>query len=306
MSVRFCLAALLALLFVPVEVRAQNLPPQFASGSMSALAPMGPAPYRPSAALAFGPYDLLSGFAPAYLTARQPIGHEIIPTSANGYVYQPVFADPPPPVQSPSLPPMNGNVLIGSTQPGAAPAAWPNVSPDRMQTAVASFQAGQYDVVVQQTVALLAADPRNGPAQLLQSHAWFALGKFPEATAALRQALATLPSSQWGMILDRYRDYYRSTRYTALLRALEQSIAIHPAQADLRLLVGYHYGYLGYPPAAASQLAEAARLAPSDETAQSLLQVFSVPANASSALTAPNAPAQNRPMPGPPAPLREF
>jgi len=42
-------------------------------------------------------YDLLNGYRPIYSGARQPIGHEMAPTRAdgNGYVYRPVYAPSP-------------------------------------------------------------------------------------------------------------------------------------------------------------------------------------------------------------------
>lgn len=42
-------------------------------------------------------YNMLSGFRQIYAGARQPMGHEIIPTRAdgNGYVYRPVYAASP-------------------------------------------------------------------------------------------------------------------------------------------------------------------------------------------------------------------
>lgn len=40
----------------------------------------------------FGPYSLFTR-APAYLGARQPVGHEIIHTGPNGYAYRPLFEE---------------------------------------------------------------------------------------------------------------------------------------------------------------------------------------------------------------------
>jgi hypothetical protein len=37
-------------------------------------------------------YDLLAGYRPIYGGARQPIGHEMIWTSQNGYVYRPTYS----------------------------------------------------------------------------------------------------------------------------------------------------------------------------------------------------------------------
>jgi len=37
-------------------------------------------------------YDLLAGYRPIYGGARQPVGHEVIWTSHNGYVYRPTYS----------------------------------------------------------------------------------------------------------------------------------------------------------------------------------------------------------------------
>jgi hypothetical protein len=37
-------------------------------------------------------YDLLAGYRPIYGGARQPVGHEMIWTSHNGYVYRPTYS----------------------------------------------------------------------------------------------------------------------------------------------------------------------------------------------------------------------
>ncbi len=68
-------------------------------------APLPWAPVRPSDYLAYGPYDLLGGYARAYITAPQPVGHEIIPTGPNGYVYRPVYQTPATNVLVPPAPP---------------------------------------------------------------------------------------------------------------------------------------------------------------------------------------------------------
>ena len=53
-------------------------------------APIGPAPLDPYSVSAYW------GFWPSPLVARQSIGHQIIWTSPNGYVYRPVYPDDDP------------------------------------------------------------------------------------------------------------------------------------------------------------------------------------------------------------------
>jgi hypothetical protein len=227
-------------------------------------APVAPGPLRPWPYAPFAYYDLLYGFAPAYLTAPQPSGHQITATGPNSYIYQPTYAQPP---------------LAVATSPAVSsvvPPAVPSVSPaDRaMQQATAEFQAGRYQSVIEQLQPIISANPRLGFPLLLESHAYFALGRYSEAAAALHLALEALPADQWGTILDRYRDLYRATRYTDHLRALEQHVERNPAEAAGHFLLGYHAGFLGQRQNAAPHLAQAVALSPTDAVARALLGRF--------------------------------
>jgi tetratricopeptide (TPR) repeat protein len=122
---------------------------------------------------------------------------------------------------------------------------------------VQDFQTGNYETALVDLQQITAADEANGYAWLLTSHAQFALQRFAESAISLRRALTLLPENEWGQILDRYRDYYRATRYTTHLRALENFSAAHPAEPTAHLLLGYHYGFLGYRPQAIGQLQRA-------------------------------------------------
>lgn len=73
-------------------------------------------------------YDLLGGYRPIYAGARQSIGHEIIPTRAdgNGYVYRPVYE------ASPGYHYTRGGALIieyPQQHPTRADAAFPTLPP---------------------------------------------------------------------------------------------------------------------------------------------------------------------------------
>src|SRR5258708_27498035 len=49
--------------------------------------PLGPAPLDPYSVSAY------FGWLPSPIVARQTVGHQIIPTGPNGYVYRPIYAD---------------------------------------------------------------------------------------------------------------------------------------------------------------------------------------------------------------------
>lgn len=213
-----------------------------------------PDPFRPLAYQPFGPYDLLGGYAPVYLGARQPSGHEIVPLGPNGYIYRPTFDDPPasPFAASPGLP----------------------VSPAPLDEAILAFRSGRYAEAVQRLDAALIADPQDGFANLLQSHACFALADYGPANRALDRALALLPEELWGQVLNDYRSFYRATRYTHHLARLEQFVLEHPGEAQGHRLLGYHAGFLGQREAGVAHLAKAVELAPTDVVARRLLAHF--------------------------------
>ncbi len=58
--------------------------------------------------------------------------------------------------------------------------------------------------------------------------------------------------------------------YTDQIRAAEKQRDANPELAPLHLLLGYHFGYLGYPKQAVGELEKAVELAPRDQIAQRL------------------------------------
>ena len=111
------------------------------------------------------------------------------------------------------------------------------------------------------------------------AQALFATGKNDEAAGAVQQAMMMLPDDQWGVVVSNYTELYPKVGdYTNQLRALEKAVKEKPDSPALRFLVGYHYGYLGYPADAVKQLAKAKALAPQDEMAKRLFDVFAAKA----------------------------
>jgi hypothetical protein len=92
----FCLVALMPFLAVAQSTTYYTIDP-YDVPTAPQLAPGGtPATMWQMDPFARG-YNLLSGYRPVYAGARQPMGHEVIPTrpDGNGYVYRPVYAPSP-------------------------------------------------------------------------------------------------------------------------------------------------------------------------------------------------------------------
>jgi tetratricopeptide (TPR) repeat protein len=138
------------------------------------------------------------------------------------------------------------------------------------------FKAGSYDNAVRDWRHALLDDPSNGTLVLMFAQALFATGKFDEAAGAVQQGLAMLPQDQWGVVVKNYTELYPKVgEYTKQLRVLEKAVKDQPDSPALRFLVGYHYGYLGYPQDAMKQLEKAKALAPQDVLTSKLLGQFS-------------------------------
>jgi tetratricopeptide (TPR) repeat protein len=137
------------------------------------------------------------------------------------------------------------------------------------------FKARRYKAAIQSWRHALVDDPQNGVLVLMLGQALFADGQFDEAAGAVQQGLAMLPEDQWNVVVGNYKELYgRSGEYAAQLKALEKAAkqeADNPA--DLFLL-GYHYGFLGYPTQAVTKLDQLIKLAPEDELAKRLRGVM--------------------------------
>jgi Tfp pilus assembly protein PilF len=162
----------------------------------------------------------------------------------------------------------------------------------------ADFKAGDYAGAARDWQHALVDDPNNAGIMLLLGQALFATGKYDEAAGVLQAGMAALPQDKWGTVVSNYTDLYPSnTAYTNQLRALEAAAEKEPNSPALRFLLGYHYGYLGYPKQAITQLDKTLQLAPQDTLARQLRDVMNAKANPAAAPTAPpiNVPAGNAP-----------
>ncbi len=130
---------------------------------------------------------------------------------------------------------------------------------DFYSLAVQAFQAGQYQDAIRYSQHAMVDNPRNPQVILLMAQALFATGDYDAAADAIQMAQQMTPEDQWGAIAGNYAQYYPNIQdYTNQLRALEQSARnANPPDPAQNFLLGYHYGYLGYPQQAVTQLDKA-------------------------------------------------
>ena len=133
----------------------------------------------------------------------------------------------------------------------------------------ADFKAGKYKEAVRDFRHALVDDPTNGAYVMLLGQALFASGQYDEAAGATQQATTMLPTEKWGTVIANYKELYANIQdYTNQLRALEKARDEKPDDPALRFLLGWHYGYLGYPKQAVRELNKTVELAPKDEVAK--------------------------------------
>ena len=77
------------------------------------------------------------------------------------------------------------------------------------------------------------------------------------------------------MVVANYSQLYGNQQdYTDQLKALERARDAKPDSPALHFLLGYHFGYLGYPKHAVAEFDKALTLAPKDLGARKLRDIF--------------------------------
>ena len=143
------------------------------------------------------------------------------------------------------------------------------------QIGESSFKARDYKSAVRAWRHAIVDDPDNGVLVLMMAQGMFATEQFNESAGATQFAMQSLPSEKWETVVKNYRELYgRVDDYTAQLRVLEKAAKEKTDDPGLRFLLGYHYGFLGFPKEAVVQLEKCVSLAPEDDMAQKLLNVF--------------------------------
>ena len=104
---------------------------------------------------------------------------------------------------------------------------------------------------------------------MMLSQALFATGQYNEAAGATEVAMHVIPKDQWGVVVSNYKDLYGNPQdFTQQLRALEKAVADKPNDPARRFLLGFQYGYMGYPQQAVDQLDKGLKINPKDELAK--------------------------------------
>jgi hypothetical protein len=259
--------------------------------------PPGPGPLDPLSVAAYW------GFWPSPVLARQPIGHQIIATSHNGYVYRPVYADDAS-AASVALP--NAMEAAGAPLTTRQPAGTTSAEA-LFDAALVLFKAGRYESAIDQLNGVLDQKPDDGDAWLLLVQAYFGLTNYEAATDALAAALANAPEYNWGKFTRSYSKYFASAlRFAVHLRTLERFVEQHPDRREGHLLLGYQYGSLGKTDLALPELALARPNAEADKLSRHFSEVEEEPAPApDNDLDAAGPPRPVKPPAGkPPAPKR--
>jgi tetratricopeptide (TPR) repeat protein len=139
----------------------------------------------------------------------------------------------------------------------------------------ADFKAGNYQAAVQDWQHVLIDMPHNGGAMLLVGQGLFATGQYQSSAGAVQLGMQMLPEDQWGNVIKHYTDLYPNNKaYTEQLRALETARTANPNDPALRFLLGYQYGYLGYPTQAIKEFDKAINLRPQDRGAVVMRNLF--------------------------------
>ena len=138
-----------------------------------------------------------------------------------------------------------------------------------------AFKSRDYKGAVRAWRHGLVDDPQNGVLILMLSQALLATDQYSESAGAVQAALGIVPQEKWDVIVKNFRDLYgKGEDYTSHIRALEKAARDKPDDSGLRFLLGYHYGFLGYPAEAVKQLGKCISGAPQDEVAKKLLRLF--------------------------------
>jgi hypothetical protein len=136
-----------------------------------------------------------------------------------------------------------------------------------------AFQQQRYEDAARLSNHAIVEDSQNGKLHLFASQAFFALGDYPSAAAAVQQSASLLDSSEWGFVVENYQEFYRSDDYVTQMAELDKYIEENPKASYAYFLRGYHFLFLGHKEAAQDNLAKAVELESRDVLAAELLKM---------------------------------
>lgn len=134
-----------------------------------------------------------------------------------------------------------------------------------------AFESGDYAGAAQSWRQGVVNDPQNPVLRMRLGQALFATGDYKDAAAVTQEAMSQLPKDKWGDVVANSRDLYGDYKdYTKQLRVLEATARNKPDDPELRFLLAYHYGYLGYHQQSIDQLNKTLSLLPNSEMSKQL------------------------------------
>lgn len=176
---------------------------------------------------------------------------------------------------------------------GVSPADAPSTSQQPTDEGLAAFEEarsafrnGNYTGALASLDITLKTMPNDTVVHEFRSLVLFALGKYPEAAAAIYAVLAAGPGWDWTTMISLYPS---AETYTQQLRVLENFVKANPKSADGHFLLGYHYQTMGHDSAAANQFRLASELLPNDKLIKQLVGM-TAPSETSSQPAVPSAP----------------
>ncbi len=134
-----------------------------------------------------------------------------------------------------------------------------------------AFREQRYEDAARLVNHAVVEDGDNGLLHLFASQALFAMGDYQSAAAAVQQGAALLDRSQWGFVVENFREFYGANDYVPQAKALVEFTKANPNESYAFFLLGYHYKFLGHDEAARKQLAKAVELESRDRLAGELL-----------------------------------
>jgi tetratricopeptide (TPR) repeat protein len=204
--------------------------------------------------LGFLPLLLGYGYGPGYSNAYGPgvYGNGF----ANDYDY--------------NYPVVTGSVATAPPMPAPT-----NSGIDYVTQGENNFRAGRYSDALNDFRHALIDEPSNAGAVMLLAQTLFQTGEFTPAAGATEMAMGVLPEDQWGAVVQNYKQLYGNYQdYTDQIKALERARDQNANDPALRFLLGFHFGYLGYPKQAVRELNQAVELEPRDPAARRLHDLF--------------------------------
>jgi predicted Zn-dependent protease len=136
-----------------------------------------------------------------------------------------------------------------------------------------AFRDSDYKRAAREWRHALVDDPQNGLLVLMMAQALFQSGEYNEAAGAVQAGLQLMPRDKWDVVVGNYKELYGNTQdYVDQLKLLENTVKEKPKDPALRLLVGYHYLFLGYPAEAMRELKVGEELAKTDRAMKELIK----------------------------------